>query len=68
MEEIIKALHTFNNYYEMSDDPRIYDEGFKEEREIKNELSKLSKEEIVELKSKLNEDGLFTMNRYFRKF
>ena len=68
MEDIIKALHTFDNYYEMSDDPRVYDNGVKEEKEIKSKLIKLSKEEIAELKSKLNEDGLFTMNRYFSKF
>jgi len=68
MEEIIKAIHTFDNYYEMSDDPRVYDNGVKEEREIKSKLTKLSKEEIVELKSKLNKDGLFTMDRYISKF
>ena len=68
MEDIIKALHTFDNYYEMTDDPRVYDNGVKEEKEIKNKLIKLSKAEIVELKSKLNEDGLFTMNRYFSRF
>lgn len=68
MEKLIKALHTFDNYYEMTEDSRVYDRGYKQEKEIKSKLTKLSKEEIVELKSKLNEGGLFTMNRYFSKF
>lgn len=65
MKQLANKINNFDNYYEMSDDPRIYDKGEKDKKLIKKEISLLNQEQIKELESYLNSKGRRVWDRYF---
>jgi hypothetical protein len=67
MEEVIKQINTFDNFYEMSDDPRIYNTYFRLEKEIKSTLGALSEEKLTKVVSNLTDAGTRVYERYFKR-
>lgn len=66
MEELIKAINTFDYGYEMSDDNRKYDKGIENERLIKDKLKELSFKDRDILEQRLSTFGNTNYIRYFK--
>lgn len=67
LNKIVTALNSFDIYYEMSDYDVTYDRVETERKRIENELSLLTNEQLIELKTKVSPIGKLTLQRYFKK-
>lgn len=68
LNEIVYSLNTFDLFYEMSDWDFVYEKGNTERKRIENELSKLTKKEIKQVKENLFNVGKIAWKRYFNKY
>ena len=65
MKELTERINNMDSHYEMSDDPRIYNNGDKEKREVKAELKELSEAGRVTVFNSLSVIGKEVWYRYF---
>ncbi len=67
IQSIADQINNFDYFYEMSDDNSKYENGTQSEKEIKSALSKLTTDQIKEVRTQVtvNEEWV---NRYFAQF
>ncbi len=67
-KEIVNIAHlinAFDCFYEMSDDPAVWDRGMTSKAAIKGLLEEFEEEDFVVLEMNLNDSGRASYERYF---